>query len=108
MAIQTCMGATMKCSFGLAPSKLIPTPKTVMTSNMVAANIMDHMPNVQYPPFRDVYVSGESGRCCCDGNAATGCIEAPALHPRDLRALGLPERRPSCFAMPRHSTICRS
>ena len=32
MAMQTCMGAMMKCSFGAAPSTLVPTPKTVITS----------------------------------------------------------------------------
>jgi hypothetical protein len=45
------MGATMKCSFGIGVSKLIPTPKTVRTSNMVAANIMDHKPMANIPPF---------------------------------------------------------
>lgn len=51
MAQQTCMGAMMKCSFGMAPSTLMPTPKTVMTSNMIAANIMDHKPIVNILPF---------------------------------------------------------
>ena len=32
MPMQTCMGAKMKCSFGVAPSTLIPTPKTVQTN----------------------------------------------------------------------------
>jgi Domain of unknown function (DUF4280) len=51
MPIQTCMGAMMKCSFGMAPSSLVPTPKTVITSNMVAANILDHIPIMNIPPF---------------------------------------------------------
>jgi hypothetical protein len=51
MAQQTCMGAMMKCSFGVAPSTLMPTPKTVMTSNMMAANIMDHKPIINILPF---------------------------------------------------------
>ena len=41
----------MKCSFGMAPSTLIPTPKTVITSYMVAANILDHIPILNIPPF---------------------------------------------------------
>jgi hypothetical protein len=53
------MGATMKCSFGLSPSKLIPTPKTVMTSNMMAANILDHIPFMNIPSF---------GMCICPSN----------------------------------------
>ena len=51
MPIQTCMGASMKCSMGLAPSILNPTPKTVMTSYVMAANIMDHVPMVNILPF---------------------------------------------------------
>lgn len=51
MPMQTCMGATMQCSFGMAPSTLIPTPKTVLTSYMMAANILDHVPIMNIPPF---------------------------------------------------------
>jgi len=51
MPVQTCMGAMMKCSFGMASSTLTPTPKTVITSNMMAANIMDHVPMMNIPPF---------------------------------------------------------
>ena len=51
MPLQTCMGAAMKCSFGLAPSSLLPTPKPVMTSNKVAANILDHIPIMNIPSF---------------------------------------------------------
>ena len=51
MAIQTCMGAMMNCTMGLAPSSLVPTPKPVLTSNMVAANILDHVPMLNIMPF---------------------------------------------------------
>ena len=51
MAIQTCMGAMMNCTMGLAPSSLVPTPKPVLTSNMVAANILDHVPMMNIMPF---------------------------------------------------------
>lgn len=51
MPNQCCMGAVMKCSMGAAPSSLMPTPKPIMTSNMVAANIMDHAPLVNILPF---------------------------------------------------------
>lgn len=52
MAIHTCMGATLMCSFGTAPSSLmvLPTNRT-MTSSMVAANIMDNVPMVNILPF---------------------------------------------------------
>lgn len=51
MAFQCCMGSQMKCSFGNAPSGLMPTPKPIMTNNKVAANIMDHIPMVNVLPF---------------------------------------------------------
>ena len=70
MAIQTCMGASMMCSFGLAPSTLLPTPKPVMTSNMIAANIMDFAPIVNIPPF---------GMCMCPGNPMFVAATAAAL-----------------------------
>ncbi|MEO6277477.1 DUF4280 domain-containing protein [Roseateles sp.] len=51
MPNQCCMGAVMKCSMGAAPSSLMPTPKPIMTSNKIAANIMDHAPMVNILPF---------------------------------------------------------
>jgi len=51
MPMQTSMGAAMQSSFGMAPSTLIPTPKTVITSYMMAANILDHVPIMNIPPF---------------------------------------------------------
>jgi hypothetical protein len=50
--MQTCMGATLQCSFGAAPSSLMVLPiNRVMTSNVPAANIMDHKPMVNILPF---------------------------------------------------------
>ena len=51
MPMQTCMGAMMACTFGAAPSTLVPTPKPILTSNMIAANILDHVPLVNILPF---------------------------------------------------------
>lgn len=52
MGIHVCMGATLQCSFGAAPSTLVVLPiNKVMTSNMPAANIMDHKPMVNILPF---------------------------------------------------------
>lgn len=70
MPMQTCMGATMMCTMGLAPSSLIPTPKPVVTSNMVAANILDHIPIVNIPPF---------GACTCPANPAVAAATAAAM-----------------------------
>lgn len=70
MAMQTCMGASMKCSFGMAPSTLMPTPKTVITSNVMAANIMDNKPLVNILPF---------GMCQSPANPTVAAATAAAL-----------------------------
>jgi Domain of unknown function (DUF4280) len=70
MPIQTCMGAMMKCSFGMAPSSLVPTPKTVITSNMIAANILDHIPIMNIPPF---------GMCQSPANPMVAAATAAAM-----------------------------
>ena len=70
MPQQTCLGAMMKCTFGVAPSTLVPTPKPIMTSHMIAANIMDHVPIMNIPPF---------GMCNCPGNPMVAAATAAAL-----------------------------
>jgi hypothetical protein len=70
MGMQVCMGAMMQCSMGMAPSSLVPTPKTVMTSNMVAANILDHIPIVNIPPF---------GMCQSPSNPMVAAATAAAM-----------------------------
>lgn len=70
MPVQTCMGASMMCTFGLAPSTLMPTPKPINTSNMIAANIMDHQPMVNILPF---------GMCTCPGNPQVAAATAAAM-----------------------------
>ena len=70
MAIQTCMGAMMNCTMGLAPSSLVPTPKPVLTSNMVAANILDHVPMMNIMPF---------GMCTSLANPPVASATAAAL-----------------------------
>jgi hypothetical protein len=45
-------GAMLQCSFGAAPSSLMVMPlNRLMSSNMPAANIMDHQPMVNIMPF---------------------------------------------------------
>lgn len=52
MPQQVCMGASMQCSFGAAPASLMVLPTNrVMTSNMPAATIMDHIPMLNILPF---------------------------------------------------------
>ncbi len=70
MGMQTCMGAVLQCTQGVAPSSLVPTPKTVMTSNMVAANILDHVPMMNIMPF---------GMCRSPANPMVAAATAAAL-----------------------------
>ena len=71
MPMQTCMGATLQCSFGMAPSSLVVLPvNRTLTSNVPAANIMDHVPMVNIMPF---------GMCNCPANPAVAAATAAAL-----------------------------
>jgi hypothetical protein len=51
MANLVCMGALMQCSFGAAPSTLAVLPIHAVLTGTPAANIMDHLPIVNIPPF---------------------------------------------------------
>lgn len=71
MPMHVCSGATLMCSFGLAPSSLmvLPTNKT-MTGNMPAANIMDHVPMMNIMPF---------GMCTSLANPTVASATAAAM-----------------------------
>lgn len=52
MALQVVMGATCQCSFGVAPSVVIPLPTTIsLVQGMQAVSVMDNIPMVNIPPF---------------------------------------------------------
>ena len=51
MPNQVCTGALLQCTFGMAPSSFIATPKMIQTSFMDAGNIMDNIPIANIPPF---------------------------------------------------------
>lgn len=70
MPIHTCTGGAMMCSFGVAPSTFNATPKTVVTSNMMAGNILDHQPIVNIPPF---------GMCMSPANPQVAAATAAAM-----------------------------
>ena len=71
MPLQVCMGAHMMCSFGMAPSSLIVLPINRVNTNMVPdANIMDHVPITNIPPF---------GMCTTPTNPAVAAATAAAL-----------------------------
>ncbi|MFR0687775.1 DUF4280 domain-containing protein [Enterobacterales bacterium AE_CKDN230030158-1A_HGKHYDSX7] len=68
---QVCSGATLQCSFGVAPSALnvLPVNRT-LTSGMPAANLQDHIPLVNILPF---------GLCTSPANPTVAAATAAAL-----------------------------
>jgi len=86
MPMHVCNGATLKCMFAVPPgiSTLIVLPQNrVMTSNQPAANIMDHKPMVNIPPF---------GMCISPTN--------PAFVSATAAAMGVPTPVPCTPATP--------
>lgn len=71
MGLSAVTGATMTCTFGLAPAVLnaLPTPK-VMIEGRPAATIMDMAPMVNVPPF---------GMCNTPSNPAVAAATSAAL-----------------------------
>jgi hypothetical protein len=71
MPNQVCNGASMQCSFGLAPSSLVVLPLNMVFTNQVPdANIMDHVPMVNIMPF---------GMCTSVANPMVAAATAAAL-----------------------------
>jgi len=71
MGVAVCMGAMLKCSFGVAPSSLIVIPQNrVLVSNMPMANIMDNKPMVNIMTF---------GMCQSPANPVVAAATAAAL-----------------------------
>lgn len=69
MAIQVCMGATLQCSFGMAPSVLTVTPENSVLGMTPDATIMDHIPMKNIMPF---------GMCIIQANPAVAAATAAA------------------------------
>ncbi|HLJ13801.1 MAG TPA: DUF4280 domain-containing protein [Bryobacteraceae bacterium] len=71
MPLQVCMGASMMCSFGAAPSSLVVLPiNRVFTNQVPDANIQDHIPMVNIMPF---------GVCMSPSNPQVAAATAAAL-----------------------------
>lgn len=68
---QVCSGATLQCSFGIAPSALnvLPVNRT-LTGGMPAANLQDHIPLLNILPF---------GMCTSLANPTVAAATAAAL-----------------------------
>lgn len=71
MPLQVCMGASMMCTMGMAPSSLVVLPiNRVMTQEVPDANIMDHIPMVNIMPF---------GMCMSPANPEVAAATAAAM-----------------------------
>jgi len=71
MPNHVCHGAQLMCAMGMAPSNLAVLPiKLVNTSNVPAANIMDHVPMVNIMPF---------GMCISPSNPQVAAATAAAF-----------------------------
>lgn len=70
MAIQVCMGATLQCNFGVAPSTLVVLPLNRTLTGPPDANIMDNKPIVNVLPF---------GMCSSPANPTVAAATAAAL-----------------------------
>ncbi len=70
MGQAVCMGAMLKCSFGVAPSTLVVLPTSRTMTGTPTANIMDFKPMVNIPPF---------GMCNSVSNPTVAAATAAAL-----------------------------
>ncbi|MFT3721518.1 DUF4280 domain-containing protein [Pseudorhodoferax sp.] len=71
MPHHVCNGATLGCSFGLAPGTLAVLPlRRMLTRSQPAATVMDHQPLVNVMPF---------GACTTPSNPAVAAATAAAL-----------------------------
>lgn len=70
MSVQVCMGATLQCSFGAAPSTLAVLPLNRVLTGTPAASIMDHVPMMNVLPF---------GTCTSMANPMVAAATAAAM-----------------------------
>jgi len=69
--LHVCNGATLMCTFGMAPSTLVVLPtRMIFTENQPAANIMDFIPMVNIMPF---------GMCMSIANPEVASATAAAM-----------------------------
>jgi hypothetical protein len=70
MGMQVVMGATLQCSFGMAPSSMVVLPTNKILSTTPAANIMDNKPLLNILPF---------GMCTSLANPMVAAATAAAM-----------------------------
>ena len=88
MPMQVCMGASMMCTMGMAPSSLVVLPTNkVLTGQVPDANITDHVPMVNIMAFGLCTSFGESGRSR-GHRSCLGGLNPYALYPEYACAVG--------------------
>ncbi len=70
MPQQVCTTAVLVCTFGVAPSTFMATPRPVFTGNQMAGVITDNIPMMNIPPF---------GVCSSLANPTVAAATAAAL-----------------------------
>ena len=70
MGQQVCMGAMLKCTFGIAPGTLMVLPQNLVLTAVPDANIMDNKPMMNILPF---------GMCQSPANPMVAAATAAAL-----------------------------
>ncbi|MBC7500232.1 MAG: DUF4280 domain-containing protein [Herminiimonas sp.] len=70
MGQQVCMGAMLKCTFGVAPGTLMVLPMNLVMTTVPDANIMDNKPMMNILPF---------GMCQSLANPMVAAATAAAL-----------------------------
>jgi len=70
MGQQVCMGAMLKCTFGVAPGTLMVLPMNLVLTAVPDANIMDNKPMLNILPF---------GMCQSMANPMVAAASAAAL-----------------------------
>ena len=70
MALAVCTGATLMCSFGVAPSSLVVLPVKRVITKTPSANSSDFLPVMNIPPF---------GACTSMANPTVVAATAAAL-----------------------------
>jgi hypothetical protein len=70
VAIAVCTGATLMCSFGVAPSSLVVLPLKRVLTTTPSANVSDIAPVMNIPPF---------GACNSIANPTVAAATAAAL-----------------------------
>lgn len=70
MAIAVCMGASMMCTFGVAPASLIAIPTGQMMMPVPSANTSAFIPVANIPPF---------GACSSPSNPTVASATAAAM-----------------------------